>query len=104
MAAIHFNDENWESEVIQSEVPVLVDFAASWCGPCKVLAPTIDKLAQELAGKAKVGKVDIDASPGIATRYGVRSVPTVMVFSGGQRVAQHVGMTTRENLLKLLPQ
>lgn len=104
MAAIHFDEKNWDSEVLQSEVPVLVDFAASWCGPCKALAPTIDKLAQELAGKVKVGKVDIDKSPGIATRYGVRSVPTVMVFVGGERVAQHVGMTSRENLLNLVQQ
>lgn len=107
MAAKHvqaFNELNWDKEVLNSDVPVLVDFTATWCGPCKVLSPIIDKLADELQGKVKVGKLDIDESPGISSKYGVRGVPTVMVFVGGERKAQHVGLTSKENLLKLLPE
>ncbi|MBI5531549.1 MAG: thioredoxin [Deltaproteobacteria bacterium] len=97
-----FSDQNFETEVLKADKPVLVDFTATWCGPCKALAPVVEKLADELAGKVKVGKVDIDASPDVSARYGVRSVPTVMVFKGGQRVAQHVGMTNRDTLVKLI--
>ena len=99
----HFNNLNWDDEVLKSNVPVLVDFTAVWCGPCKVLSPIIQKLSDELAGKVKVGKLDIDESPAISAKYGIRGVPTVMVFVGGERKAQHVGLTNRENLLKLLP-
>jgi thioredoxin 1 len=97
-----FSDQNFESEVLKSDKPVLVDFTAAWCGPCKALAPVVDKLADELVGKVRVGKLDIDASPDVAARYGVRSVPTVMVFKGGQRVAQHVGIANRNELVKLI--
>ena len=100
---LHFNDVNWDAEVAKSDVPVLVDFTATWCGPCKVLSPIVQKLSDELAGKVKVGKLDIDESPGVTAKYGVRGVPTVMIFVGGERKAQHVGLTTRENLLKLIP-
>lgn len=97
-----FNEGNFESEVLQSDVPVLVDFTATWCGPCKALAPIVDKLADDFQGKVKVGKLDIDASPQIARKYGIRSVPTVMVFKGGTKAGQHMGLTSRENLVKLL--
>src|SRR3954468_23797708 len=86
----HFNDMNWDEEVLQSNDPVLVDFTATWCGPCRVLGPIVQKLADELAGKVKVGKLDIDESPAVASKYGIRGVPTVMVFHGGERRAQHV--------------
>jgi thioredoxin 1 len=99
-----FNDINWDEEVLKSSVPVLVDFTATWCGPCKMLSPIVQKISDELAGKVKVGKLDIDESPATTSKYGVRGVPTVMLFVAGERKAQHVGLTTRENLLKLIEQ
>jgi thioredoxin 1 len=96
------NDGNFEAEVAKSSVPVLIDFSATWCGPCRALAPIVDKLADENVGTYKVCKVDIDEAPGITTKFGVRSVPTVMVFKNGQRTGQHVGATNKETLLKLL--
>ena len=99
---LSFSDQNFDAEVLKSDTPVLVDFTATWCSPCKMLSPIVEKLADELAGKVKVGKLDIDNAPEITAKYGVRGVPTVMVFKGGQKVAQHVGLTTREALLKLV--
>ncbi|MBK8252695.1 MAG: thioredoxin [Polyangiaceae bacterium] len=97
-----FNQSNFESEVLKSDVPVLVDFTATWCGPCKALAPIVEKLADEFQGKVKVGKLDIDDSPDITAKYGVRSVPTVIVFKGGAKAGQHVGLTNRDKLVALL--
>ncbi len=98
----HFTTSNFDSEVLSSDVPVLVDFTATWCGPCKMLAPIVEKLADEFEGKVKVGKLDIDESKDIARKYGIRSVPTVMVFRGGSKTAQHVGVTNREKLIQLI--
>ncbi len=97
-----FTDANFEADVLGSGTPVLVDFTATWCGPCKALAPIVEKLADEYEGKVRVGKLDIDDAPGVAAKYGVRSVPTVMVFKNGQKVAQHVGLTNRDKLVALL--
>ena len=97
-----FTQSNFDSEVLKSDVPVLVDFTATWCGPCKALAPIVEKVADEFQGKVKVGKLDIDENADITRKYGVRSVPTVLIFRGGEKVGQHVGLTTRDNLVKLL--
>jgi thioredoxin 1 len=97
-----FTVENFDAEVIKSDLPVLVDFTATWCGPCKQLAPIVDKLADEFEGKIKVGKLDVDAARPIAEKYRIRSVPTVLVFRGGEKTAEHAGLTTRDRLVKLL--
>ena len=97
-----FNDKNFQEEVLDSKEPVLVDFTATWCGPCKALAPIVEKLADEFQGKVKVGKLDIDDAPEVTRKYGVRSVPTVMVFRGGEKKGTQVGVATREKLVKLL--
>lgn len=99
---IELTDANFEAEVLKATEPVLVDFTATWCGPCKVLAPIVEKIADESVGKYRVGKLDIDEAPGITQKYGVRGVPTVIVFKGGQKIDQHVGVTNKETLLKML--
>lgn len=97
-----FNDLNFDSEVLKADKAVLVDFTAAWCGPCRQLAPIIDQIAEELGAEAKVGKLDIDESPLTAGKFGVRGVPTVMVFRNGERAEQHVGLTTKAKLLALV--
>ena len=92
----------FQSEVEQSDVPVLVDFFATWGGPCKMLAPVLEEVAAEVAGRAKIVKVDIDASPDLAQRFGVMSVPTLMVFRGGQVANQAVGVQPKPALRALL--
>jgi thioredoxin 1 len=96
-----FSDQNFDAEVLKADLPVLVDFTATWCGPCRALAPIVSQLAEELEGKVKVGKLDVDDSPMTAGKYGVRGVPTVMVFKNGARSAQHVGLTTKQKLIEL---
>ena len=96
------SSSDFRSKVLDAAEPVLVDFFATWCGPCKMIAPTLDEVAAEVAGRARVVKVDIDASPDVASRYGVMSVPTLIVFQGGQPVRQAVGVQPKQNLLAML--
>ena len=91
MSEVILNSSNFEQEVINSSTPVLVDFWATWCGPCRMLAPVISQVAQKYAGKVKVGKVDVDEAPELAESFGVSSIPTLILFKGGQAVAQRVG-------------
>lgn len=95
-------DDSWEKEVLQSAVPVLVDFWAEWCAPCRMMAPTIDALAEEFQGRAKVGKLNIDDNAATADRYNIRGIPTVMLFKKGEVAEQLVGVTSRENLSGLI--
>jgi thioredoxin 1 len=99
---IELTDDNFENEVLKAKEPVLVDFTATWCGPCKMLSPIVEKIADENVGKFKVGKLDIDDAPKVTQKYGIRGVPTVIVFKGGEKAGQHVGVTNKETLLKLL--
>jgi thioredoxin 1 len=89
---VEFTDSNFEAEVLQSDQPVLVDFWAEWCMPCRMLAPTIEKIADSYAGKVKVGKVDTDANREIALKYQISAIPTVILFKGGQVAQKFVGM------------
>ncbi len=102
MAAIELTDANFQTEVLESEVPVLVDFWAEWCGPCRAIAPIISELATEYEGKAKVGKVDVDTNPQSAMNYGVRSIPTLLFFVGGEVRDQMVGSSTKREFQKRL--
>jgi thioredoxin 1 len=98
------NSGNWDREVLQSKEPVLVDFWAEWCAPCRMIAPHIDALAQEYAGRVKVGKLDVDQSCDIAGRYGIRSIPTLLIFRDGKVVEQRVGALPKQELARLLDQ
>jgi thioredoxin 1 len=99
-----FNDASWDSDVLNSDVPVLVDFWAEWCGPCRMMAPTVDAIAEEFAGKAKVGKLNVDENGGTAARYQIRGIPTLLLFKGGQVVAQKVGAVGKSDVAELLNQ
>ncbi len=98
---LKINSENFEKEVLNSEKPVLVDFFADWCGPCKMMAPIVEELATELDGKAKVGKINVDENSDIAVEYNVMSIPTLIVFKNGKEEKRLVGVRDKEELLRL---
>ena len=95
---IELTSENFEAEVLQSTLPVLVDFSATWCGPCQMLAPLVSELAAAKASVLKVGKVDVDRSPDLAARYGITSIPALLLFKGGSVAATSVGFLSRGEL------
>ncbi len=95
---VTLTQDNFETEALKSTAPVLVDFWAEWCGPCKMITPVLDELATEFQGKAKIGKVNIDEHPGLAAQYGVRAIPTLLVFKGGQVSEQMVGAKSKRDL------
>ena len=100
MATPQVFDKTFEKEVLKSTEPVLVDFFAEWCGPCKAMAPALDQIAAEMKGKLKVVKVDVDQNPGITSKYAIRAMPTLMLFKDGQVAGQHVGALVQKKKLE----
>lgn len=102
MSVLKITKENFDSEVLKSSVPVLIDFWASWCGPCRALSPLIDEIAEEADGKFKVGKVNVDEQPDLAAQFSVMSIPTLVVMKNGQVVNKAVGSRPKEQILSLI--
>ncbi len=99
---VTFTDQNFQAEVLDSQVPVLVDFWAVWCGPCRAIAPTVEELAREYAGKVKIGKLNVDENAGVAGKFGIRSIPTLLVFKGGKVVDQVIGAVPKAKIAESL--
>lgn len=100
MGAHKTTDATFEADVLKSATPVVVDFWAEWCGPCRMIAPALDEISQEMDGKVKVVKLNVDENPGVAAKYGIRSIPTLMVFKNGQLASQKVGAAPKGDLSK----
>lgn len=98
----HIDEKNFESQVLDSAIPVLVDFSADWCGPCKALAPILEEIAQELGDEIHVAKIDIDANPSIAETYNVQSIPTLILFEGGNPLETLLGLHPKDHIIRTL--
>jgi thioredoxin 1 len=99
---VEFTDSNFEQEVLKSDKPVLVDFWAEWCAPCRMIAPAVEAIANQYSDRAKVGKLNVDQNLSVTSRYGIRGIPTLLIFKSGQIQEQVVGVTSKDNLVKLL--
>ena len=102
MSTVKVTDQTFEQDVLKADKPVLVDFWAEWCGPCKQIAPALDQISEELADVVTIAKLDIEESPGIPSRYGVRGIPTMMLFRGGQMASMKVGAMPKQKILDWL--
>ena len=102
MAEVIITKENFEAEVLKSEIPVILGFWATWCGPCRMIAPTLAEIAEEYEGKIKIGKVNVDEEMELAVQFGIVSIPTLIVFQGGKKTNQAVGVMPKEQILALV--
>jgi thioredoxin 1 len=101
---IYVNTKLWDNDVLKSDLPVLVDFWAEWCGPCKMVGPTVEQLSQTMAGKIKVAKLNVDENQEIAMKYGIRSIPSLILFKAGKEIARTVGAASKESYQKFIEQ
>ena len=102
MSVLNITEENFNEEVMQSQVPVIIDFYADWCGPCKMMSPVVDEISKELAEKAKVGKINVDENQDLAVQYGVMSIPTIIIFKEGKATKTFVGVRDKDEIMKSL--
>lgn len=98
MATVKVSDSSFEQDVLQSDIPVVVDFWAEWCGPCRMIGPALEEISEELAGKVKIVKINVDENPNTSAQFGVRSIPTLLMFKGGQHVSTQVGAAPKPKL------
>jgi thioredoxin 1 len=99
---LHLNKKTWETEVLKSDLPVFVDFWAEWCGPCRMVGPAVEQIAKVMAGKIKVAKLNVDESQEIAMRYGVQSIPSLILFKGGKELGRTIGAMPKESYIKFI--
>lgn len=100
--ALHLTDDTFDQEVIKSDKPVLIDFWAAWCGPCRIIAPIVEEMAGEYEGKAKICKLDVDNNQNVAMQYGIRSIPTILIFKGGEVVDSIIGAVPKQQIVERL--